>query len=86
MTCRIVNHGGGLVSIVCMRGDQTKPCHYCGRPSEKLCDYPLRGPKAGKTCDILMCSRCATHDPPDKDYCKAHAPMVMKERDEKLPF
>jgi hypothetical protein len=59
MTCRIVNHGGGLVSIVCMRGDQTKPCHYCGRRSEKLCDFPLRGPKAAKTCDIPMCANCA---------------------------
>jgi hypothetical protein len=86
MPCIPVDLGNGAFAIVCLRGERTKPCHYCGRPSEKLCDYPLRGPKAGKTCDILMCSRCATHDPPDKDYCKAHAPIVMKERDEKLPF
>lgn len=86
MPCRHINLGDGTHAIFCSRGERTKPCHYCGRPSTKLCDYPLCGPKAGKTCDLPMCAACATREPPDKDWCKSHAALIMKERDEKLPF
>jgi hypothetical protein len=64
---------GNATGFICTPRERSKPCKYCGRPSSKLCDYPLRGAKAGKTCDIPMCDRCATHIDPDSDYCKAHA-------------
>lgn len=64
---------GEARGFICTRGNRAKPCKYCGRPHTKLCDYPLRGAKAGKTCDIPMCDRCATHVEPDTDYCRAHA-------------
>jgi hypothetical protein len=63
--------------IICSRSSLGK-CHYCGRPQQKLCDYPLSGEKAGKTCDIPMCERCATHVPPDTDYCRVHAKMIAE--------
>ena len=67
-------HRDGM--IICTRGQRTKPCKYCGRPSNKLCDYPLSGIKGGDTCDTPMCEHCATHVPPDTDYCKPHAAMM----------
>jgi hypothetical protein len=66
---------GDATGFICTGRQRTKRCKYCGRPGDKLCDYPLSGAKAGQTCDVPMCSRCATHVPPDTDYCRAHAEM-----------
>lgn len=56
-------------AIICSRGPKRKTCFYCGRPSDKLCDFPV----GGGTCDKPMCGMCAVHVPPDTDYCKGHA-------------
>ncbi len=77
MPCNVVRFGD-TTAIVCSRTTR-KSCKYCGKAANKLCDYPLRGAKAGKTCDVPMCPTCATHVPPDTDYCRAHAELVKKE-------
>jgi hypothetical protein len=72
-------------AIVCTRGRaRTKPCAYCGNPGTQLCDFPLKGPKEGKTCDEPMCTRCATRPDATKDldYCRAHARAIAAEAKE----
>lgn len=65
--------GTEVTGIACSRGRQSKPCTECGGRSTKLCDFPLRGPKAGKTCDAALCGRCAVKRGADVDYCPPHA-------------
>lgn len=71
MPCDHVALPGGGYAIVCRR-DRRKPCIVCGRPSSKLCDFPLTGGKAGKTCDRPLCVRCAVHVGTDSDFCPSH--------------
>lgn len=83
MTCKITRLGGaeagsaGAVVIVCSRGARPSKARCsvpdCPHPATKLCDYPLRGRKAGKTCDRKLCEQHATTMGPDRDYCPAHA-------------
>jgi hypothetical protein len=83
----ILDDNGNQIGWACTRGQRAKPCRQCGRPSTKLCDYPLRGAKAGKTCDVPMCSRCATtvgrSGSDTIDYCRVHAEMRAKSQGEK---
>lgn len=76
MGCRIIGN-----MIVCSRGVRAVPCETpgCHRPHNKLCDYPLSGPKQGKTCDRKMCERCAVPVGPNRDYCRAHEKMSRGE-------
>lgn len=65
--------GGGFA---CSRGsslDRLRKFCGCGRPATRLCDYPLRGPKSGKTCDAPLCERCAIAVGADQDFCQPHA-------------
>lgn len=72
MTCIPIAGPGGLTGIVCTRGEKRpKPCRYCRQPSTRLCDYPLRGAKKGKTCDIALCDRCAATIA-GADFCRPH--------------
>lgn len=64
-------HRGNM--IICSRSSRAKRCEICGKPGGKLCDFPLSGPKSGKTCDRSLCVACAVHVDPDIDYCPAHA-------------
>lgn len=81
MTCKpfVVRDATGKVvggGFACSRGsalDRLRKFCGCGRPATKLCDYPLRGPKAGKTCDAPLCERCATVVGADRDFCQPHA-------------
>lgn len=78
MTCERVGN-----AIVCGRRTRTMACAFCGAPgATKLCDGPLppgiihrrsSTPGADKTCSAPICDRCATHVPPDQDYCPNHA-------------
>jgi len=68
--CERVDIGNGTYAIVCTRGHRQR-CK-CGRPSTKLCDYPLSGAKAGKTCSRPMCDGCSTRVG-SLDYCRPHA-------------
>lgn len=84
MPCNHVTLPGGAYAIICTKGQRAKPCKYCGRPHEKLCDYKLTGARAGKTCDIPMCAKCAFHVPPDEDFCPAHRDIILKAIDGNL--
>lgn len=70
--------GRPVYGIVCTRGQRRRRCVDCGRPADYLCDWKLRGRKAGKTCDRPVCGRCATVPEldgapvPDKHLCQAH--------------
>jgi hypothetical protein len=64
--------------IVCSRGQRSTPCAYCGRPSSRLCDFPVtRNGKRG-TCDAALCARCTSKIAGDGDLCRAHAPLWNK--------
>jgi len=71
MPCeQYVSPDGTLSMIICSRGQRKAvPCHYCGKPSISLCDYP-RG--NGKTCDKPMCNKCKTKIGLDLDVCREH--------------
>jgi hypothetical protein len=71
-------------AIVCSRGSRKLgKCQECFvREATLLCDGPLpagvvhrRSSIAGadKTCSKALCRSCATHVPPDQDYCRDHA-------------
>jgi len=44
----------------------------CTRTMEYLCDFPLAGAKAGKTCDRPLCGGCAKTMGSDLHYCPSH--------------
>lgn len=80
MKCDVLDLGGGATAIVCSRGHRRpKPCVQCGKPSTKLCDFPLKGKKAGATCSRPICDACARNmgasDKDTIDYCPTHAAM-----------
>jgi hypothetical protein len=86
VTCKFVDLGGGATAIVCSRGQRPKMC-ACGRRSTKLCDFPLTGKAAGRTCDRPVCDahahRQGAHESgPHKgdsiDYCQAHHELALK--------
>lgn len=80
MPCSVIRLPGGGTAIIKHSKRPTKPCAVCARGrGEKLCDFPLTGGKAGKTCNRPLCDRCATHVEPDTDYCPTHARMVGAE-------
>jgi len=68
MPCDITKDESGQVTrIVCSRRSTPK-CKFCGKPSSKLCDYPV----GTGTCDAQICRACTTHIEPDTDYCPNH--------------
>jgi hypothetical protein len=75
MPCeRYVSPDGSLSMIICSRGPKkTVLCHYCGKPSTSLCDYPIGN---GKTCDRPMCNTCRNKIGPDLDVCRDHNNMA----------
>lgn len=79
MGCKTIDLGGGALAIVCSRGHKPRAlCEACkSEPHAVLCDYPLSGPKAGKTCDRKLCARCAVHAGPNRDLCPAHAKLGL---------
>jgi hypothetical protein len=63
--------GGTNFTILCAgrRGREFKPCAWCDRRSDRLCDAEVA---PGKTCDARMCSRCSIRVGRDADYCRRH--------------
>lgn len=72
MGCERIDFPGGM-GFACSRGLNRERCDTCGKPAVALCDYPLAGTKAGKTCDRKMCGTCRVKAGEGKDYCRAHA-------------
>ncbi len=83
MPCNHINLPGGGSAIICSRSSQ-KRCAG-GRPATKLCDFPLAGTKAGKTCDKPLCVVCAVHREPDIDYCRPHAELLDRKTEAARP-
>ncbi len=79
MTCTVIPVQGG-VAIVCSRGQGTRArdCAFCGVNARdyKLCDFPLRGKRAGATCSKPMCGKCATSIGDNRDLCPPHVKMA----------
>ena len=79
----VVDAHGGEVPVtgmfICIRGPKrrTAKCEVCGGPNgSKLCDGP--GDRPGKTCDVAICARCATHvRGKDLDYCPEHRLIAL---------
>lgn len=75
MACeKIPNPHGGMI-IACNRGQRLKPCVSpgCTKGGDRLCDFKLRGSKAGQTCDAPVCTGHAHRVSSGVDYCPAHA-------------
>jgi len=75
MTCRKAQIGDSTV-IMCSRGKSTATrCSVtgCQNAATYLCDYPLAGDKAGKTCDRPVCNVHRHIVSPKVDYCPPHA-------------
>lgn len=70
----------GIGIFICGRGER-RNCSSCGRPANKLCDYPVkrRGAAPG-TCDRPICGTCAVSVGPNKDNCPPHARLAAKEK------
>lgn len=68
--------GSPVTVVACGPRVGVKPCRTCGFPSDRLCDYQLRGRLAGTTCNAPLCESCAVHVPPDHDLCPPHARLV----------
>lgn len=70
---RMAVPGGGGVAFVTV-DVRARTC-ACGTKTTDyvLCDWPLTGKKIGKTCDAVLCKRCALHVGPNRDLCPAHA-------------
>jgi hypothetical protein len=78
MPCQTIDLGGGAFAIACSRGKQRAMCEVCkSKPHEVLCDYPLRGAKAGATCSKKLCRGCAKHVGTDRDLCPPHARLGL---------
>lgn len=78
MTCEKIAIDGGVV-ILCSRGHRIKRCSACGSgEATRLCDFPLSGRKAGKTCSAGLCDRCTARSG-DTDLCPAHARLGASE-------
>jgi hypothetical protein len=83
VTCRtheIRDAAGNVIGAahVCSRGERKRPCSLCGALASRQCDAPLFGAKAGKTCDVYLCVRCATRTGPNADLCPAHSSAARR--------
>ncbi len=78
MTCYPISGPDGRVTgFVCTRGEHKKRCKGCRDAfATKLCDFRLGGSKAGKTCDVALCERCAVKRG-EADYCRVHASLLL---------
>lgn len=75
MACRTFPVPGGF-GIACDRSRRPScSAPNCHRPSERQCDYPVKGRKSG-TCDRHLCGSHATSAGPQTDYCPPHAKLV----------
>lgn len=81
MTCTKIPLAGG-VAFVCTRGASTRArdCAFCGTSTRdyKLCDFPLRGKRAGATCSKPMCTKCSTSIGENRDLCPPHMRMARE--------
>ena len=82
----ITSSSGRIIGFVSRKGERTKRKCDCGAPAEVMCDFPLRGAKAGQTCGALLCADCAwrvhlTAQGPIH-YCAMHRMVYEASRDQ----
>ena len=82
MGCEIIDLGDGAMFLCSRWGGATTPpkCHYCSRPSSKLCDWPTEVAPVGKypaTCDRPLCGECVVVAGPNQDHCRIHKETKM---------
>lgn len=74
-----IMQGGKAVGGGTICGGKRKPrCKgspSCVATSGFLCDFPLRGAKRDRTCDLPLCGSCAVKMGPDRHYCPSHAAL-----------
>lgn len=82
MPCRFIEIPELGAMAIC-RGQKTKSCGECRRPSEFQCDFPVGVYKSGKkkgqsrTCDRHLCKKHARHGvTPGIDFCSEHFPVA----------
>lgn len=77
MTCRTIYGADGKpMGIGCTRtmgGRAVCDIAGCSRAHTTLCDWKLKGAKAGQTCSARLCASHATNVGPERDLCPAHA-------------
>lgn len=79
MPCKPIIADGKVIGIACSRGTRKKKCVECQHfGATRLCDWKLKGKKAGQTCDRSLCDKCSSQPAPDKDLCGAHARLWDK--------
>ncbi|HZJ67654.1 MAG TPA: hypothetical protein VFD36_29325 [Kofleriaceae bacterium] len=78
MPRRCVRHvmADGTVALLTVDVPPPKPCAFCGTLCESLCDFPLRGKKAGRTCSKRICDKCKRTVGKDLDLCPIHDKYV----------
>lgn len=62
----------GAVTILCVRGQRSKPCTVCGAAGTRLCDgllAPLAFGSKAATCDASLCATCTTIGAGGTDLC-----------------
>lgn len=81
MTCTAIKLEGG-VAIVCTREPprRARACSSCGTSTKDyhLCDFPLRGKRAGATCSKPVCTTCTTPIGENRDLCPPHMRMARE--------
>jgi hypothetical protein len=73
MSCQLLS-SPRVDIVICSRG-QSERCSSCGNYTRtpRRCDFRLGGAKAGRTCDRLICERCAVRVGNSEDLCPPHA-------------
>jgi len=81
MYCDRIPIAGGVAIV--SRGGRRPACEVvgCRGRADFQCDYPLKGKKAGKTCDRHLCERCRISQGGDRDYCPQHEAMAREKPD-----
>ncbi len=73
MGCRIIPGVGIACSRGTMGGKPVCCMPGCSRAAAHLCDWKLKGRKAGETCSAPICASHALEVGPEKHLCPAHA-------------
>jgi hypothetical protein len=78
MGCETLVDGPGVTVIACSRGAKRKSCSVegCGKSAPYLCDFPLAGRLAGKTCSRALCESHRRYRE-GLDYCPPHTKTTL---------
>lgn len=66
------------IAIVCGSRPGPRKCRVCGRPSTKLCDYPVKPPPSKARCNAPACDDHSVHVGEDLDWCYPCAELDAK--------